>query len=413
MQIYVNEIEPCKLQIQYHADVEQVNNKKAEVLNTFKRAPVPGYRPGKANLNAIKMYYKTQIDESLKRALAEEAYHNTLFEKSLKPHGTPSFTSLFLIDNKFSCEFQLHTKPAFELSQYKNLEIPKPVETESASHVSEKMLEELRHRFGEVTPYSEDDFVQLGDKIIVDYQGFLDDKLVDNLVAEGEMLTVGKNSLPDFDTNLLGMKIGDTREFSIKVPEDGLPSLAGKVINFRLIVNMGSKTTPCALDDNLAAKLGKKDFAELRDFVLGSAQAQLANKQRLALTESVAKRLVQDNQFTVPSWMAVSEARYIAQSAKINWETLSVQDRDKYVEMANSNVKLSLILDKIRESEPDAQLTDQEVFDIVKRNLPTQQASVDDILQQMSKTGYLQVLFTRIKDEHVLDFVVKSTKFVE
>jgi hypothetical protein len=40
-------------------------------------------------------------------------------------------------------------------------------------------------------------------------------------------------------------------------------------------------------------------------------------------------------------------------------------------------------------------------------------ASLDDIIKEMSRTGYLQILFSRIRDEHTLDFVVKNIKVVE
>ena len=415
MQIHVTEIEPCKLQVQYHADAEQISTKKVEILNAFKKAPVPGYRPGKASADAIKLHYRSQIEDSLKRALAEEAFHNTLFEKNIKPHGGPMFTALYLMDGKFSCEFNVHTKPSFELADYKNLEVPKPHESEDATTLCEKMLQELRVRFGEASPYSESDFVQAGDNVILNYEGFVDGQKIDNLSVEGEMVTVGKNSLEEFDTNLLGMKTGETREFNIKVPDNGLPSMAGKVVNFKVTIVTGSKTTPCPLDDTLAAKLNKATYAELRETVLASAQAQLTSKFKLALNEAVSKRLVADNKFEVPSWMVLGEAKYLAQASKLNWDTLSDMDRAKYVQLAQSNVKLSLILEKIRESEPDAQLTDQEVIEIVKRNfsLSNIKASFEDMMQEMNKTGYLQVLLSRIKDEHVLDFVVKSVRIVE
>lgn len=414
MQIHVTEIEPCKLKIQYHSDPEQLLNKKNEVLNAFKKAPVPGYRKGKASTDAIKMHYRSQIDDALKRAMAEEAFHNTIFEKNLRPHGAPNFTSAYLMDGKFSCEFQLHTKPDFELSTYKGLEIPKPHEAESAAQLSERMMQDLRVKFGDAVPYTENDFVQNGDNIIVNYEGFVDGEKNENLVAEGEMVTVGTNPLPDFDTNLLGMKLNETREFTVKVPDNGLPSMAGKTVKFVLTVVTGSKSIPCALDDNLAAKLGKATFAELKEYVNGLSQVQVANKFRLSLTESVAKRLVQDHHFNVPSWMALSEARYVAHTAKVNWDTLNDLDRAKYIEIATSNVKLSLVLDKIRESEPEAQLTDQEVFDIIKNNLAnSKKGSIDELIAQMNNTGYLQVLMSRIKDEHVLDYVLKNCKVVE
>lgn len=415
MQIEVNELESCKLRVQYTADAMEILNKRGEVLNAFKKAPVPGFRPGKATIDAIKIHYNSQIEDALKRALAEDAFHNTLFEKKLKPHGAPRFNSLMLKDGKFTCEFELFTKPDFELVPYLNLEIPKPHESISAVEVGEQMLQELRVRFGEVTPYVEGDFVQAGDNIIVDYEGFVDGQKIENLSTTGEMMTVGKSQLTAFDDNLLGMALGETREFDMIVPDNGLPSLAGKVVHMKVTLNMGSKTTPCALDDELAQKMGKKDYPELREFVLATAGAKVANAFQMQLHEAVANRLVDDNKFSVPNWMSLSEARYLVHNAKLNWDDLPDVDKEKYLEMAEKNVKLSLVLDRIREVEPESQLTDQEVFDIIKQNLARTkvQASLDDVIKEMNRTGYLQILFTRIRDEHSLNFVVKTVRVLE
>src|ERR1700722_7473023 len=252
MQIEIKEIEPCKLSIHYVAGPEEILNKRGTVIEAFKKAPVPGFRPGKATVDAIRMHYKDQIDESLKRALAEDAYHNTLFEKKLRPHGAPRFNSALLADGKFTCDFELFIKPEFELAPYKDLEIPKQAEPHTGDEVAELMLQDLRVRFGDVSPYGENDFVQAGDNIIIDYEGFLDGQKVDAISTTGDMLTVGKSALPDFDNNLLGMTVGETREFDIVVPPNGLPSMAGKLVHLKATLSMGSKTAPCPLDDTLA-----------------------------------------------------------------------------------------------------------------------------------------------------------------
>lgn len=415
MNIQVTELEPCKLKIAYQADPDQISNKKVEILDAFKKAPVPGFRPGKASKDAIKMHYREQIQESLKRALAEEAFHNALFEKNIKPHSAPQFNSLFLGDGKFNCEFELYTKPSFELTEFKGLEVPKPHEAEDATAVCEKMLQELRVRFGETSPFKEEDFVQKGDTVSVSYQCTVDGEKLDNLCAENETLVVGNGQITEFDENLLGLKLGETRDFSMPAPSTSLPSLQGKALKFTVTVNMGTKTTPCALDDTFAAKLGKQTFIELREFVLGSAQSQLQMKFKTALSAAVSKKLVDSNTIEVPDWMVLSEARYLAYSAKIDWVTLPDLDKERYMELASQNVKLSLILEKIRDNYPEAQLSDQEVFDIMKRTLSNNNLNVplDSVLNDLNKTGYLQVLISRIRDEHALDFVVNNVKIIE
>jgi len=415
MQIEVKEVESCKLMINYTADAMEILNKRGEILSHFKKAPVPGFRPGKASNDAIRMHYRTQIEESLKRALAEDAYHNTLFEKKLKPHGAPRFNSLLLADGKFSCEFEMHTKPDFELAPYTALQIPKPHEPHSIVELTEKLMQELRVRFGEAAPYTDDDFVQTGDNAIIDYEGSVDGEVATNLCATGEMLTVGASNLDSFDNNLLGMKLGEIREFDLDVPEGGLASLSGKLIHMKVTLVMGSKLTPCPLDDTLAEKMGKKNIDELRELVNGSAVSNVQNKFKAEINLAVANKLVDMNTISVPNWMSLSEAQYLAHNAKMDWATIADTDKEQYLTMADRNVKLSLILDRVREENPEAQLSDQEVFDVIKLNLAKTKVDkpMDEIMEQMNKSGYLQILFSRIRDEHAMDFITKTVQVIE
>jgi FKBP-type peptidyl-prolyl cis-trans isomerase (trigger factor) len=277
------------------------------------------------------------------------------------------------------------------------------------------MMQDLRVRLGDVVPYSDADFVQEGDNVILDYEATLDGNKIDNLCSSGEMVTVGKTPIPDFDANLFGMKSGETREFDLHIPKDTLPSLADKTVHFTVTLTIGSKTVPCPLDDSLATKMGKKDLNELREQVHGAAMTRVQGSRKLALHDVIARRLVADNAIEVPSWMSLSEARYLAHQSKLDWDVLPDMDRESLIDMAVKNVKLSLVLDKIREDNPEAQLTDQEVFEIIKQNLSTTKVDkpIDDIIAELNRTGYLQILFSRIRDEHAMDFVSKSVKVIE
>jgi len=415
MEIEVKELDQCKLLVNYVGDAEEILNARSKVLTQFKNAPVKGFRKGHASMEAIKVYYRDQINQSVKQLMAENAFHNTLFEKKLRNHGAPRFNSLSLDGGKFTCEFEMYTKPDFELAEFRGLEIPKPEHDENANEVAELMLQDLRTRFGEVIPYSDTDFVQFGDNVIIDYDGFLDGEKVENLSATGETLVVGKSQLPVFDSNLLGMKCGETHEFEMKVPESGLPSLAGKAVTIKATLVIGSKTTPAALDDELAHKVGKKDYAELRDAAYAQAAAKVANDYQTKFNDAVARRLLSDNDIVVPNWLSLSEAQYLANQSKLDWNAISDEDKERFISVGEQNVKLSLILDRIREDEPEAQLSDQEVFEIIKQNLSRTQVKtpIDEVIKEMNRTGYMQILFSRIKDEYALSFVIKSAKAIE
>jgi FKBP-type peptidyl-prolyl cis-trans isomerase (trigger factor) len=211
------------------------------------------------------------------------------------------------------------------------------------------------------------------------------------------------------------MKSGDIREFDFTAPEGGLPSLSGKTIHFKATLLTGSKTTPCALDDKMAKKMCKNTLQDLQATVDQASFARVANYQQLKLNEAIAKRLVAETTVSVPNWMSLSEARYLAQQSELDWNKVLDPDKEKLVSMAEQNVKLTLILDKIREIELEAQLTEQEVFEIIKQNLAQMRSeqSMDEMIQQMNKTGQLQILMQRVKDEYVMSFLTKTIKVIE
>jgi trigger factor len=415
MNIIVEELEQCKLAVHYEADAEEIKTKKVEVVNLFKGAPVKGFRQGHAPMDAIRLCYAKQIDSSLKQALAEDSFHNTVFEKKLKPHGPPKFNAVSLENNKFSCDFEMLTKPDFTLCEWKNFEIPKPPQEHTTEEVTEKMLQELRVRLGDMIPYSETDFVQMGDNVVVNYEATLDGQILDSLSTKEEMIVIGANPLKGWDDNLLGMISGETREFDFIAPPDGLPSLSGKNIHFTVTVVTGTKSIPCALDDELAKKFNKKDFNELREFCAQASFVRVENFNKAKIREAISKRMVAETNISVPNWMSISEAQYLAQQSNLDWNNMIDIDKEKIIGMAEQNVKLALILDKIREDEIDAQLSDQEVFEIIKRNLmQTQKAQdIDGAIQQLQKTGYLQIMFSRIKDENTISFILKNIKIIE
>jgi FKBP-type peptidyl-prolyl cis-trans isomerase (trigger factor) len=178
---------------------------------------------------------------------------------------------------------------------------------------------------------------------------------------------------------------------------------------------MGAKQVPCPLNDELAVKLNKKSIDELKELVYQTAMARYSEACKMAFNEAVSRKILEGHNFVVPNWMSLSEAKFIAQQSKLDWEKLEDVDKEKYIEIAGQNVRLALVLDKIRDVEPEAQLSDQETLEDIKRNIIASktQASVEDVLKQMASNGYLQVLSSRIKDQYTLDFVGKTIKIIE
>jgi trigger factor len=413
MQITATEPKYCELSVHFEADPELISTKRTEVEKLFKDAPVSGFRKGKASTEVIRIAYRNQINEALKRALAETAFHETLFDQNIQPFGTPNFSSILLVGNKFSCDFSVCKKPTFELASYKEMQVPRQHPDFTIENLAQQLLQEVRTSYGDSVPYTENDFVENGDNVIIDYDAFEGDVHLAQFSGKGQLLSIGKAQLLDFDTNLLGMTTGETREFNVQVPANGLPSIAGKVLRFVVVLTMGSKVIPAPLNDELAQKLQKENFAQVEAMVNELASSRFNEAERRAHSQQISARLIEANQIRVPDWLSLSEAQYLAQQAGLKWDELGEPDRETYFQMAERNVKLSLILDAIRQNEPDAQLSDQEVLDTIHQMVAKNSPDPNAVLQQMNQNGYLSVLAARLRDEQTLDFVLKNTHLID
>jgi trigger factor len=415
MRIEVKEIENCKLNVFFEADQGDLLSKKDEVILKFKDAKVPGFRNGKADRNSIRLHFAKEINEELKKEMANEAYQKFLHEKKVKPFGFPKFTSINLENNNYSCSFETYVVPVVDLKEYKGFEIPKVFSDKTIDQISQEILQELRVNYGDVIPYTDEDFVQESDNIIIDYTTIdvSEDKSIDR---SGQLHTVGKGNIKQFDESLLGMKIGEVREFSFRLGDNLKDSSeTGKEFKFKVKLVMGSKVSPSPLDDSLASKVGISSFEELQKKVNIEASNQVEQITENKLFDQISKRLVENHQIDVPYWMSLSEARLFAKSKAVSFESLPDEEKKKLIEQCEKSVKLSLILDKIRESEPEAQLSDEELYNMTKQEIdkmaPPEESS--KILENVVKAGQLGIFFNRIKDNFTLKFVLNNSKLVE
>jgi trigger factor len=332
MQITINEVEYCKILVQCESDSETIQAKKTEVLNKFKSRKVPGFRDGHATTDAVRQHYRKEIAEALKQELADDAVHNVIFEKNIKPLGRPTFTYANLEESylvsangesalpKFRCEFSLHVQPDFELKDYKDFEIPKAPISIPEEELSQKMIQDLRTRYGTTVPYSADDFVQDGDTVILDFKTSLNGEPVESLTGNGEILNVGRINIPGFNESLYGMKPGETREFDLNMPGTYKEDFAGKTLHFEVKMNMGSKVEPAPLNDELATKIGIETFDKLMENVRATASNRVKELESNHNMDQISRRLIAAHDFKIPTWISTGEAQVNARNAGQDWD---------------------------------------------------------------------------------------------
>ena len=445
--IEYKEIEYCKLQVSYQAPSSLVEEKFDESIKDLKKTKpkVSGFReftkkphtkrkkinrkgsrtkPFKSSVSgkvrntkaynfALKNAYSKVIHEAVKKELVSEAYDETLFETKIKPIGFPEVVHSQLDEFNFSCDLLFLKKPEFKLDKYKGFEIPKPHQTKTEIELAEKMLQDLRIRHGSLAVYDDEDVVELGDKITVDFICNIDEERNDKLTREGFLYTVGESVIPGIDDHLLGMKPGESKHFSFLISEDLDKELSGKIAHYNVVLHMGTKNVPAPLDDTLATKVGYSHFDDLIKEINGAASSQLKIQTENEIQQQIVNRILEGHDFKVPDFLVLEEAKIVAANAGVEWSSLSDEHKKMANEKAVKNVKLSLILDSIREEEPDTNFSDSEILSSLKERLESQGKNADQFLSSAQKNGTLFAIVASLKDEATMKWLVSQSKIIE
>ena len=398
-QVSTEEIEYCKVRVNYTADSKVVSEKNKEAIFNLKKLPVPGFRPGKATDIAIKMHFKDKIKQWVEREMLNRAHDDVLYETKITPLGQPQVESHSLKGNEFSCKMVYLKKPEFELKQYKELEVPEPHSPKTLDELAEQIVQGVRSQHAGVNPYGDGDFIQLGDKITLDYT-------VGDEVKEGQLYVVGQRVYPGFDESLFGMTPGETREFDLE--------LGGKKVPCKATLHMGMKQVLAPLDDELAQKVGLKSLEELNNTARTIAQNQFKANRDSLIAEQVKARLIASHDFEPPTWSVLMEAQHISMTEGFKiWETITEDIKTAYLARGKDNVKFTLILDSINKAEPETVISELEAISMIKQSVAQRVQNVDVWLQRASRDGTLIGLIAKAKVDYTIQWLVDNTKVVE
>lgn len=428
MTVQVQETEYCKLQVNYSADPQLVSQKREEALKSIKRnkLKVPGYRPGKASNQVLKLTYKKSIDEFVTSSLVEEAYQDALFESKAKVLGSPILEQVSLKDNQFWCTLSLLKRPEFELKEYKGMEIPKPHAVETAEQVTQQRLQDLREYHAKTIPFGDNDIVNLGDKVIISYNFNFENPELPPMQQENILYAVGKSFFPELDEQLIGMKNGEQKQFKLTFGDQAPVQLRGQSGTVDVTVHMGSKIELPALDDSLAQAAGFNTFDDMYKTVSAMIENQLKIESNNQLLQQLASRLIDLHDFEVPSWLVQAEISQLEKNQNFKFNEISPEEQEEISKHAARSVKLALIIEEIKEKESGVSFSDQEVITVVRRYVANKynlahlsdedlikNSRVNSYLVTAMKDGTLSSLMASVRSEAALSWLLNQSKIIE
>jgi len=193
-----------------------------------------------------------------------------------------------------------------------------------------------------------------GDRVEIDFKGYIDDKAFEGGEAKKHHLVLGDNTfIPGFEDQLIGVKAGDDTKVTVKFPEDYLrEEFQGKEAVFEVTVHSVAEKTLPELTDELVEKITDKRFKKADDLKVEIEKVLLDQKKMendKKIESEIVEQLIKHNKIVFPESIINDELKYIMNSFQKDLETRNM-DMERYLKIRNIDEK-QLIEDMKKEAE--------------------------------------------------------------
>ncbi len=382
-----------------------------------------GFRKGKAPRSILEKNYGEQIRAEVGETLVQSTYFDAVEQEKIDAVVHPEITKhIFSDDGTFIYEAEVDVRPRFELKNYKGLEIEKPELVVEDAEVNEE-LERLRKEMAPLKSVA-DRPVRTNDIVIIDFQGFHDGERLKQVGGENFTVDVGAGrNGEEFEGKLVGMRKHDEAVHEIEFPADHKnPVLAGKKVEFKIMVQDVKERVVADLDDEFAKDVGE-EFSSLDDLKKYVKEKKLKEKEDALqgdLADKIMKALLEEHDFEVPSRLVRYEIEeHIKQTeeslqrqgitleaAGINLDEMAAQ----YKETATRRVRGDFILKRISEQE-SIKLVDEDINNGLGRIAAQYNMSIDEVKKFFKKREDMLPLINELLNEKILKFLMDQADF--
>ena len=365
MQVSVEESGAIERKLSISVPSEKIDSEIAKrLLDVAKNARVPGFRPGKAPQNVIKKRYAPQVTNEVINETINASYMDALGQEKIIPAGLVSIDPTpYESGKEFQFVATVEVFPKIPSPTLEGKTIEKPVVAVADEDIMQT-LEDIRKRNANFVTKNEKS--EKEDRLTIDFEGKIDGKVFESGSAADFVFILGAGQmLEQLDAGLVGLKAGETKTIAFTFPENyGDTEVAGKDVEFTVMVKVVEKPELSALDDDFAKSLGIKEggIEKMKQEIGTSLRRELDSRMRAVMRDKVMNELYAANDIESPKALVEKE---IERSVKAVTEQLIAQglptdkiDRNHYADQAKKRVALGLIAREVIEKskiEVDAQ----------------------------------------------------------
>lgn len=423
MQVHKTQLTPTTIKLTIEADQETLEAVRSQVLTRLARTVnMQGFRKGHAPLAMVEKNVDQQAYQSeFLDAALNRMYSDALVEQKIRPVAQPKVDlKKFVPFTTLEFEAEVEAIGDVKLPDYTKIKLAKkPVEVDAKD--IDAVLKNLQIRMAEKKEV--DRKAKDGDEVWIDFEG-RDAKTGEALKGgDGKdyPLLLGSNTfIPGFEPNLVGLKAGEEKEFTLDFPKDyGVAALQGKKVTFKAKVTKVNEVSQPKVDDEFAAKAGPfKSAAELKSDIKKQITAEREQQNDREYESDLLSKITEQAEVAVPAALVEEELTRLEREERQNvayrgqtWQehldeegVTEEEHRAKNRPGAEMRVKAGLVLAEIAEKE-SIDVTGEELK--MRVQLLKGQYQDEAMRAELDKPENQRELASRIMSEKTIDKLVK------
>lgn len=432
-QVEITDAGPCKKHVKVTVDRDAINSRLEEKYsNLMTEAPtqINGFRIGKAPRKIVEKRFKAEVTQEVKTEVLMASLEQLAEEQALSPLSPPELdpSAVFIPESgPLVYEFNIEVRPEFDLKDYKNLKIRKPVHTFTNEEI-EVEARRVLEPFGQIIPKDGDNAaVELEDLLTADVvirQGEKELNRVNEIRLKVEpKLALSDGVAENFGTKLAGAKVGESRTVDITLSQDvANASMRGAAVTAEFIVKEIKTVKRPELTPELLANFDVRNADQFSELVRKRLERQLEYNQRQVARAQVLQHLASDANFELPRDLLLRQARKTLQRRVMEMRGAGMTDEQilgrqrvleqDVVKSTAAALKEHFVLQKVAETEKleieDADI-DAEIDQIAERT----GESPRKVKARMERDELLEALATELLERKALDLVLGTAEYEE
>jgi trigger factor len=337
---------------------------------------MPGFRPGKVPANLIRKMHGASLQAQALQEAVQDGVQQLLSEQRIRPAMQPAVALEEGGDQGKDAvvTVEVEALPDVPEAKIEGLKIER-LTVEAGDEAIDQAVMRLAEGQKSFDPAPAKHAAEMGDLVIMDFEGKVDGEPFDGGKGEGMSVELGSGRLiPGFEDQLVGAKANQELTISVTFPADyNVDYLKGRAATFDILVNEVQTPRPMKADDEFAKSMGLEGIGQLRDLLKAQVEQELNGLTRTHMKRQLLDQLAAAHDFPVPETMVEAEFEQIWQ--QLEHEASHEEDpaaaraemekeRGDYRAIAERRVRLGLLLSEIGQKN-GVQISQQEMNQLI------------------------------------------------